>query len=105
MPCPRWHDHGIAIPGDVRLFPVSQDELEFPLLYPEELVDVLVQLVADLLARFQAHHNQLLVLSGVHDPPEVFVFQGLFLDWSEITYRVSRSTPFTIVEPSPNKEI
>jgi hypothetical protein len=42
-----------------------EDESRLPLFDSEELVDVRVHLVANVLSRFQAHHHQLGVLSGV----------------------------------------
>jgi len=40
---------------------------------PEELVDALVNLLADVLARFEGHHDELAVGGGVEDPPKVLV--------------------------------
>ena len=51
-----------------------------PFLEAEELVAVLMDLLADLLARLQRHQHQLQMLAGVEDVPEVLIVDRQLVD-------------------------
>src|ERR1039458_3028785 len=92
VPGPGGHDYRVAVPSSDLLLSVVKDKLEFSLLYAKELVNVRVHFVANLLSLFEAHHNELFVLSRVQDLPEVFVLQRLFFDRSKVPYHLAFSS-------------
>jgi hypothetical protein len=69
---PRWDYHPVAVVYQVLFFLVKY-ESGFAPLDAKELIDVGVNFVADLLARLKAHHDELRVLGGEKDLPEVGV--------------------------------
>jgi hypothetical protein len=61
-----------------------EDEFCLALFNPEELVYIRVDLVSDFLSSLKAHHNQLSILSGEQNLPEIIVLRRLLLDVSDI---------------------
>src|SRR5690606_9196482 len=56
---------------------------------PEELIAIVVDLLADLLARLERHEHELQVMSGVEDAAIVLVLGGQLLDVGHETLHVS----------------
>jgi hypothetical protein len=67
------------------LFLTIEDKFRFTYFDPEELVDLLVHLVANFLAALQAHHHQLGVLAREEHLAEEMVLFGQFLNVSNET--------------------
>src|SRR5690606_29775372 len=56
------------------------DDLALAFLHPDELVDLLVHLLADLTSRRERHQHELQVLAGVEDAAEILVLLGQLFD-------------------------
>src|SRR3990170_4979312 len=76
-------NHRLAVMDNMLLFFI-EDEFCLALLNPEELVYIRVDLVSNLLSSLKTHHNQLSILSGEQNLPEIIVLQCLLLDLSNI---------------------
>ena len=73
----------IAVMDDM-LFFFIEDEFCLALLNPEKLVYIMVDLVPDFPSSLKAHYNQLGLLTGEQNLPEIIVLQCLLLDVSTI---------------------
>jgi hypothetical protein len=71
-----WNDGRIASRHQVLLRAI-QDETRLAFLDPEELVDMLVDLIADLFSRLQAHDDQLAMLTREQHVAEGLVVERL----------------------------
>jgi hypothetical protein len=69
-----------------------ENEFCLALLNPEELVYMMVDLVSNFLSSLKTHHNQLSILSGEQNLPEIIVLQCLLLDVSNITCHFGTSS-------------
>jgi hypothetical protein len=76
--------HDYRVVGAHRMFFRSvEDKFRIPLFDPEKLIDLLMHLIADFLARLKAHEYQLAILPGKHHLPKIVVLESLFFDWAE----------------------
>ena len=74
----RRHDHRVVLAD---LHAVSRDDhLALALLDTEELVVILVDILAGLLAGLERHQNQLHVLAGIENAPIVLVLLSQLLN-------------------------
>jgi hypothetical protein len=78
-------DHGFAILDRMFFLTVVQDKARLTFLETEKLVDLLMDLVTDLLARLQAHQYELSIFSGEKNLPEIIVGQSLGFDRTDVS--------------------
>src|SRR3990170_7347407 len=78
-----WDNDRLAVMDNMLLFFI-EDEFCLALLNPEELVYLTVDLVSNFFSSLKAHHNQLGLLTGEQNLPEIIVLQCLLLDVSNI---------------------